>query len=73
MESVPSSQPSFYVGDRVRLLASHTLISAGTIGTVVRHFLGTSLYDVQFDGYADVHVVDRRKLAPAPPDRAPSE
>jgi hypothetical protein len=68
MEPLSFSQPYFSVGDRVRLLDRHAVIPAGTVGTVVHHFLDTRLYDVQFDGYPVLQVVDQRKLAPAPPD-----
>ena len=58
---------AFQVGDRVRLLSPIDLIPPGTIGTVVRCFLLSTLYDVQFDGYPSARVVDGSSLALALP------
>ena len=54
---------SFHVGDCVRLVFPIDLIPPGTIGTVVRCFVLSSLYDVQFDRYPSARVVDGSRLA----------
>ena len=54
---------AFHVGDRVRLVFPIDLIPPGTLGTVVRCFVLSSRYDVQFDGYPRARVVDGRSLA----------
>jgi hypothetical protein len=66
-----SSTPLFRVGDRVQLIFPQAGIVVGTTGTIVTRFLGSTLYDVQFDGYPTLQVVEGWKLAPVPLESSP--
>jgi hypothetical protein len=56
----------FRAGDRVHLISPLPGVAAGAIGTVLYRFLGASIYDVRFDGQAQLRLIEERKLAPAP-------
>jgi hypothetical protein len=62
-----TSPPTFHIGDRVQLISRLDSLAVGSIGTVRIRFLGSSLYDVQFDNPSGLRrLVDRRKLALVP-------
>jgi hypothetical protein len=70
MARASSSMPRFRIGDRVLLMSPLDGTQPGAIGTIVKWFVGSSLYDVRFDGQSIVRVVDERKLALAPRERS---
>ena len=66
----PLSMPRFRVGNRVQLMIPMDNIQPLTMGTIVSWFVGSSLYNVRFDGQTIVRVVDGSKLALVQHERA---
>jgi hypothetical protein len=60
------STHQFREGDRVHLISPLPGVAAGAVGTVLYRFLGALLYDVRFDGQAELRLIEERNLAPAP-------
>ena len=44
-------------------------VVVGTQGTILRRFTFDPVYDVCFDGYPAPRLVNKRDLAPAPPEK----
>jgi hypothetical protein len=63
MESLPPYEPDLLTDDRVQLISQLDDVPIGTFGTVMASFAGSLFYDVQFDGYAGVRVVEGSELA----------
>ena len=57
----------FREGERVQLIQPFDAVAAGTYGTILTWFMGSSLYDVRFDGYTAPRIILDRYLAPVPP------
>jgi hypothetical protein len=58
----------FREGDRVQLIRPFGTVAVGTYGTILTRFLGSSLYDVRFDGHEAPCIIQENYLAPVPPD-----
>jgi hypothetical protein len=52
----------------VQLIRPFGNIAVGTYGTILTRFLGSSLYDVRFDGHKAPCIIQENYLAPVPPD-----
>jgi hypothetical protein len=57
----------FREGDRVQLIRRFGVVAVGTYGTILTRFLGSSLYDVRFDGYKAPCIILESYLAPVDP------
>jgi hypothetical protein len=57
-------------GDLVELIRPIAGVAAGTRGIFLMQFTFDPLYDVRFDGYAMPRLVNKRDVAPIPPEAA---
>jgi hypothetical protein len=61
--------PQLKKGDSVQLIRPIAGVAVGTQGTILHRFTFDPLYDVCFDGYPAPRLVNKRDLAPAPPEK----
>ncbi|HJZ48683.1 MAG TPA: hypothetical protein VKE41_16010 [Roseiflexaceae bacterium] len=57
-------------GDYVQLTRPIAGVAVGTRGTILRRFTVDPLYDVWFDGHSRPRLVNKRDVAPVPPEAA---
>jgi hypothetical protein len=62
------TQPQLKKGDGVQLIRTFAGIVVGIRGIILRRFTFDPLYDVCFEGYARPRLVNKRDVAPAPPE-----